>query len=123
MNFKFIRKLVDMVECSETLVEVGRRRLFTWVRVVDGPKRFCSIDSRHVGRFYRSTPESLNPYIPGDICVKEKERIEVDDLLGYIQVWKSIYEVRAGVGGRLVSILEDRAVVEYGQEIARVRVK
>jgi acetyl-CoA carboxylase biotin carboxyl carrier protein len=68
-----------------------------------------------VGIFYRAPKPGAQPYVEVGAAVQP------DSIIGIIEVMKLMNAVRAEVSGTLVEVLvQDGAVVEYGQVLARV---
>jgi acetyl-CoA carboxylase biotin carboxyl carrier protein len=68
-----------------------------------------------VGIFYRAPRPGAPPYI------EVGSQVEQDTTIGIIEVMKLMNAVRAEVSGTVVEVLvEDGAVVEYGQVLLRV---
>ena len=69
-----------------------------------------------LGTFYRAPKPGAPPF------VEVGARVEVDTIIGIIEVMKLMNTVRAGVRGTVVEILPaDGALVEYGEPLLRVR--
>ena len=68
-----------------------------------------------VGIFYRAPKPGAAPY------VEVGSAVQPDSIIGIIEVMKLMNAVRADVSGTVVEVLvQDGAVVEYGQVLARV---
>ena len=68
-----------------------------------------------VGIFYRAPKPGAAPY------VEVGSAVQPDSIIGIIEVMKLMNAVRAEVSGTVVEVLvQDAAVVEYGQVLARV---
>lgn len=68
-----------------------------------------------VGIFYRAAKPGAPPYI------EVGSQVEEDTTVGIIEVMKLMNAVRAEVSGTVVEVLvEDGAVVEYGQVLLRI---
>jgi len=68
-----------------------------------------------VGIFYRAPKPGAQPYVEVGAAVQP------DSIIGIIEVMKLMNAVRAEVSGTVVEVLvQDGAVVEYGQVLARV---
>jgi acetyl-CoA carboxylase biotin carboxyl carrier protein len=81
--------------------------------VWDGSVR--EISAPFVGIFYRAPRPGAPPYI------EVGSQVEEDTTVGIIEVMKLMNAVRAEVSGTVVEVLvEDGAVVEYGQVLLRI---
>jgi len=79
----------------------------------DGSVR--EITAPFVGIFYRAPRPGAPPYI------EVGSQVEEDTTVGIIEVMKLMNAVRAQVSGTVVEVLvEDGAVVEYGQVLLRI---
>ena len=68
-----------------------------------------------LGTFYRSPKPGAPPF------VQVGTQVEVDTIIGIIEVMKLMNTVRAGVRGRITEIIGlDGALVEYGETLMRV---
>ncbi len=69
-----------------------------------------------LGTFYRSPKPGEPPF------VEVGSRVDVDTIVGIIEVMKLMNTVRAGVRGTVTELLaRDGALVEYGETLLRVR--
>jgi acetyl-CoA carboxylase biotin carboxyl carrier protein len=69
-----------------------------------------------LGTFYRSPKPGEPPF------VEVGSRVDIDTIVGIIEVMKLMNTVRAGVRGTVTEILgRDGALVEYGEPLLRVR--
>jgi len=74
-----------------------------------------TVTAPFVGIFYRAPKPGAPPY------VEVGSRVEEDTIIGIIEVMKLMNAVRAEVRGKVLEILvEDGAVVEYGQVLLRI---
>lgn len=70
-----------------------------------------------VGTFYRSPGPNLKPYVEVGTKVKK------GDTLCIIEAMKIMNEIQSDVDGEIVEILvENETMVEYGQELFKIRV-
>lgn len=68
-----------------------------------------------LGTFYRAPKPGAQPFV--DLG----SQVEVDSIVGIIEVMKLMNTVRAGVRGTVIEILaQDGTLVEYGQVLLRV---
>jgi len=78
-------------------------------------KSVLTVTAPFVGIFYRAPKPGAPPY------VEVGSRVEEDTIIGIIEVMKLMNAVRAEVRGKVLEILvEDGAVVEYGQVLLRI---
>ncbi len=69
-----------------------------------------------LGTFYRAPKPGAPPF------VEVGARVEVDTIIGIIEVMKLMNTVRAGVRGTVAEVLAaDGALVEFGETLLRVR--
>ena len=69
-----------------------------------------------LGTFYRAPKPGAPPF------VEVGARVEVDTIVGIIEVMKLMNTVRAGVRGTVAEVLAaDGALVEFGETLLRVR--
>jgi acetyl-CoA carboxylase biotin carboxyl carrier protein len=68
-----------------------------------------------LGTFYRAPKPGAQPF------VEVGAQVEIDSIIGIIEVMKLMNTVRAGVRGTVIEILaQDGTLVEYGQDLLRV---
>jgi acetyl-CoA carboxylase biotin carboxyl carrier protein len=76
----------------------------------------AEVASPLLGIFYRAPKPGEPPF------VEVGAKVEVDTVIGIIEVMKLMNSVRAGVEGEVAEILaENGALVEYGEALMRVR--
>lgn len=74
-----------------------------------------SVTSPMLGTFYRSPKPGAPPYVEVGSSVEE------DTIIGIIEVMKLMNTVRAGIKGRVTSILKgDGVLVEFGEALIRI---
>ena len=79
------------------------------------PSSFLNVTAPFVGIFYRAAKPGDPPYI------EVGSQVEEDTIIGIIEVMKLMNTVRAEARGTVVEILvQDGAVVEYGQMLVRI---
>lgn len=76
----------------------------------------AEVPSPLLGVFYRAPKPGEPPFVqPGS-------KVEIDSVIGIIEVMKLMNSVRAGLKGEVAEILaENGALVEYGEILLRVR--
>ncbi|HEX4599672.1 MAG TPA: acetyl-CoA carboxylase [Burkholderiaceae bacterium] len=68
-----------------------------------------------LGTFYRAPKPGAQPFV--DVGAQ----VEIDSIIGIIEVMKLMNTVRAGVRGTVIEVLaQDGTLVEYGQVLLRV---
>jgi acetyl-CoA carboxylase biotin carboxyl carrier protein len=74
-----------------------------------------TINAPMIGTFYRAASPEAPPFISiGD-------RVEPDTVVCILEAMKTMNEVKAGLGGKVVDILvENAAPVEYGQALFKI---
>jgi len=98
-------------------IKVEEARVETQLQVKDKIENLHVIKAPLVGTFYRAPGPNLKPFVEVGTKVKK------GDILCIIEAMKIMNEIQSDVDGEIVEILvENETMVEYGQELFKIKV-